>query len=195
MGKTNPFDGCEWIRMCNTHKERYGEWTLAQQCSAPGCSRLRSDAVVKGTLSKMRTYHMGSTSQALGSERDGEKELQEQSNPTEIRGEHRPDGMAALNRVVKLQKRANVRQKTPKRKKRPESEGKKEGTRSNSRDSAISRGSSAKTKEESIDTRLSPDHYAQDVETRERGKEKPRRGSTGREYSVTTQRTDCRLSW
>ena len=57
MGKLNTFDGCEWIRLCDVHKERYGDWAMAQQCGTHGCDKPRSGKVVKGTLSKMCAEH------------------------------------------------------------------------------------------------------------------------------------------
>ena len=120
MWKTNPLDGCEWIRLCSMRKERYADRAVAQQCATRGCSKTRSGEVAKGTLSKMRPDHEMGTCPQPESDKEEVGETQEQFIPTSKGGGQKPNRIDALNRVTKLQKRANVRQKTPRTKKSPE---------------------------------------------------------------------------
>ena len=177
-GKLNPFDGCEWIRLCDVHKERYEDWMMAQQCSTNGCNKAKSDKVAKGTLSRMCAEH-----EDVCVKREKERG-EDDDKETPMARDLKTGSGEALNRAMKLQKRASVRQKTPKRKRNADSEGEKCGTRSNSCDSGVSKDSSRK--DGSVDTRLPPDRPNQEAEAREGQKAKQRRNSTGGAFGAET---------
>ena len=166
-GKTNRYDKSEWIRLCASHTEEYGEWVAAQQCIVHGCCKERSEMVVDGALAKVCKQHMAETKVVgvVETEQKGEQECKK-----EVKPEHEEKGeIAALSRVMKLQKRA-MRSKTPRNRKKPDSEEEIADTGSQSRGSAPSRVSPNSADGRGSGTQLTPPR----PETNKIGKEEPR---------------------
>lgn len=57
-GKTNRFDGCDWLKLCADHADKYDEWTLPQQCAARECWHTRSGTAINGATSTYCLRHI-----------------------------------------------------------------------------------------------------------------------------------------
>ena len=73
-GKTNQFGGCERIRLCSDHAEKYDGWMMAQKCTAHGCPNVKSGTVLNGTISKVRMALVETASYASGTQKEHKEE-------------------------------------------------------------------------------------------------------------------------
>ena len=102
-GKTNPYGGYEWIKLCMGHSEGYGEWLQTQTCSMPGCIKERSGTMIDGVMSMVCMQHLRSETTAMDRKEEEKCNKVEERRERKVERDVQKDGdLEALRRVVKL---------------------------------------------------------------------------------------------
>ena len=180
VGKTNRFDGQEWVRMCPEHKDKYEEWVLARQCNFVGCDDTKAGTIVDGKASKFCMQHTEKQERVCETTHEAPHEDRD-SRTLDMHGkaetpEYIPkDDGNSLGRVMNLQRRAMRGRESIK--KRGSAQSNEMTSRSQSECSGRSAKSSASGKL-GMGTQLTPDREPESKKTKET-EGRQRRNSTG----------------